>query len=313
MNFLKGIDLGKAAGYFSAALLIIFLAVILRAFFSFQDRPGKITEKFSSILHAREKTLSIAMERMKNLSFQKGFSNRSAIERENQELYDKEGILLFVYEGDSLSYWSSNSASCPDRISSDLVKDTGYFELQKNGWYEVVIKKDNSKVYIGQILIKRQYLFENEYLKNNFKNGFRVPAGTGIENRIGPSPVYSSDGRFLFCLKIPDNPELPPLKLFVLFLLYLSGFVLFLVSIYKLYCATEQLFPSKQLFLLSLILDVLLIRLIQFYFRLPGILYDSKIFGPGSFTLSSFPWRFSGKQHRTPVSCLCVFSPLSGV
>jgi two-component system nitrogen regulation sensor histidine kinase NtrY len=286
MIFLKGIDIGKPAGYFSASLLMIFLAVILRVFFSFQDRPEKITEKFSSVLHTREQTLSQAMERMKNTSFQKSFSDRPALEREYQELYNKQGILLFVYESDSLSFWSSNSASCPDRISADSVKDTGYFEKQKNGWYEVVWKKENSKVYIGQILIKREYLFENEYLKNNFEHGFKVPAGTGIETRTGPNPVYSSDGRFLFCLKIPDNPEIPPVKLFVLFLLYLSGFILFLVSVYKLYCATEQFFPTKQLFLLSFILDILLLRLLQFYFRIPGVLYDSKIFGPGSFSSS---------------------------
>jgi two-component system nitrogen regulation sensor histidine kinase NtrY len=74
--------------------------------------------------------------------------------------------------------------------------------------------------------------------------------------------------------------------MFIIFLLYLAGFILLLVSIYKLYCRLEHRFPSRVLFLLSFTIDVILIRVIQFYFHLPKVLYDSKLFGPESFSSS---------------------------
>jgi signal transduction histidine kinase len=286
MIFHKGIGTKKLFGYFFAGMLLIFLAVILRGFFSIQEYPENVTEKFAHVLHQKENLLSEAIEKLKGVLFQQKNQNRAKLEREFQELYKKNGILLFVYENDSLVYWSTNSVSCPEKLSGKSIKETCYFEKQKNGWYEVIRKKDSSKIYIGQILIKKQYLFENEYLKNNFENEFKVPEGTDLDIRHGRNSILTAGGRFLFCLKIPTAPDLPQTRLFILFLLYLAGFILLLVSLYKLYCRLEHRFPSRVLFLLSFTIDVILIRVIQFYFHLPKVLYDSKLFGPGSFSSS---------------------------
>lgn len=286
MIFPKGIDKRKTFGYFFAGMLLIFLAVILRGLFFIQVRPGNVTKKFTQVLHQKEKLLSQAFEKMKGISFQQKDPNRVELEREFQELYKTNGILLFVYKNDSLVYWSTNSASCPEKLSGKFVQDSGYIEKQKNGWYEVIREKDDSKVYVGQILIKQQYLFENEYLKNNFEKGFRVPDGTDIDIKYGTNPILTAGGRFLFYLKIPPDPDLPQTKVFVLFLLYLAGFILLLVSLYKLYCHLEHFFPSRVLFLLSFSVDIILIRIFQFYFHFPTVLYESKLFGPGFFSSS---------------------------
>ncbi len=288
MIFSKGIDKRRIFGYFFAGMLLIFLAVILRGFFSIQVRPGNVTKKFTQVLHQKEKLLSHAIKKMKGISFKQKYQNRGELEREFQELYKKNGILLFVYENDTLVYWSSNSASCPEKLSGKFTQESGCFEKQKNGWYEVIREKNDSKVYVGQILIKQQYLFENEYLKNNFEKEFKVPDGTDIDIKFSTNPILTADGRFLFFLKIPSDPDLPQAQVFLLFLLYLAGFILLLVSLYKLYCHLELLFPSRVLFLLSFSIDVILIRIFQFYFRLPTVLYDSKLFGPGSFSSSLF-------------------------
>jgi two-component system nitrogen regulation sensor histidine kinase NtrY len=282
----KGIGNRKLFGYFFTGMLLIFLAVILRGFFSMQERPENVTEKFAQVLHQKEKLLSEAIEKLKGVSFQQKDQNQVELERKFQELYKKNGILLFVYENDSLVYWSANSVSCLEKLSERFIQDTGYFEKQKNGWYEVIRKNDSSKIYVGQILIKKKYLFENEYLKNNFEKEFKVPEGTDLDIQYGRNSILTAGGRFLFCLKIPTDPDLPQTQVFVLFLLYLAGFILLLVSLYKLYCRLEHHFPSRVLFLLSFTIDVILIRVIQFYFHLPEVLYNSKLFGPGSFSSS---------------------------
>jgi signal transduction histidine kinase len=269
-------------------MLLIVIAVLLREFFSLQERPERVTKNFTAVLHEKEILFSKAIERLKGVSFQQTDKNLVNLEIEFQELNKKQGIILFIYENDSLVYWSSNSVSCPGKLSGKNILDSDYFERQKNGWYEVIRKKDFKKIYVGQILIKQQYLFENEYLKNDFEKAFHVPEGTELDKHYGTNSVLNTDGRFLFCLKIPGNPELSQTDLFILFLLYLAGFILLLVSLYKLYCKLKHNFPSQILFFLSFSIDVILIRAIQFYFQLPDVLYKSKLFGPGSFSSSLF-------------------------
>jgi two-component system nitrogen regulation sensor histidine kinase NtrY len=284
----KNIDKRKIFGYFFTGMLLIFMAIILREIFSVQERPEDVTKNFSRVLHQKEKLFSKAIEKLKGVSFQRMDKNLVNVENEFQELYKQNGIILFVYENDSVVYWSSNSVSCPVTLSGKIIQDTNYFDKQKNGWYEVIRKKDLKKIYVGQILIKQQYLFENEYLKNDFERAFHVPEGTDLDIHNGTNRILTTDGRFLFCLKIPVNPELSQINIFILFLLYLAGFILLLVSLYKLYCKLEHRFPSKILFLLSFICDIILIRLFQFYFHIPNVLYKTKLFGPGSFSSSLF-------------------------
>jgi hypothetical protein len=282
MNYPKGTGKRKIFSYFFAGVMLIILAVLLRVFFSNQDQPENVTEKFTIALHQKEKLLSIAIEKIKGISFRETVQNRVKLEREFQELYKKNGIQLFVLEKNSLVFWSTNSASLSGRSKDN----TGYLEKQKNGWYEVIRINEGSKVIVGQILIKHQYLFENEYLKNDFETGFTVPEGTDIDLHYGPNQILTTSGKFLFGLKIPSGQNLPQGQLFLLFLLYLTGFILLLVSLYKLYCCFEKIFPTRALFLLSFTIDVILIRAFLFYFHLPRILYESKLFGPDSFSSS---------------------------
>ncbi len=277
------IDKRKIFGYFFAGMLLIFMAIILREIFSIQELPKNVTKKFTRVLHQKEKIFSKTIEKLKGVSFQRMDKNLVNVENEFQELYKQNGIILFIYENDSLIYWSSNSISCPEKLSGKIIRDTDYFGKQKNGWYEVIRKKDFKKIYIGQILIKQKYLFENEYLKNTFEKAFHVPEGTDIDINNGSNSVFNNNGRFLFFLKIPINSELSQNNIFILFILYLSGFILLLVSLYKLYCKLEHHFPSKILFFLSFSIDVVLIRLFQFYFHLPNVLYKTKLFGPDPF------------------------------
>jgi two-component system nitrogen regulation sensor histidine kinase NtrY len=260
----------------------------VREIFSRQDRTQIVTERVSKVLHEKEKLLSDAFKKCKGISFQKNDKKLLDLESEFQVLQKKHGIVFFVYENDSLVYWSSNTVSCPEKLSTKALTDTDYFEKQKNGWYELIRKKDFNKIYIGQILIKKQYLFENEYLKNEFEQSFNVPAGTDIDLSHTGNSIFTSGGRFLFSLKISQTEELSQFEITILFLIYLAGIILILVSVYKAYCRIERYFRSRILFILCFSIDAIIIRALQFYFHLPHALYDSKLFGPGFFSSSFF-------------------------
>lgn len=288
MNLKKSINKRKFFGYLVTGILLIFLATIIKEIYSRQNRPQIVTEKFNRVLHQKEKLLSDALKRLKGVSLQSNDQKQIELQHKFQELYEKDGIILFVYDNDSLVYWSSNSVSSPEKPSKTFLHDTSYFEKQKNGWYEVISKRDLKKIYIGQILIKNQYLFENEYLRNDFEKGFKVPYGTDIDIRFSANSIITNNGRFLFSLKVPPNPELSQIEIFSLLLLYLAGFILILVSLYRVYCELKHYFSSWLLFFLSFSIDVILIRSFQLYFHLPKVLYNSKIFGPEFFSSSFF-------------------------
>lgn len=276
----------KFFGYFIAGIILIFFAIALRGFFSFRERPDSVTKKFNLVLHEKENLLFQAFEKLKSGSLTGKNTSWLNLERDLHQLCKDNGILLFAYENNHLVYWSSNSALPPDLKQGKEQKDSIYFEKQKNGWYEVIKKKSASRVYIGQILIKHEYLFENEYLRNDFEKNFTVPYATEINALKAANQVFNEDGRFLFSLKIPTDPDLPQTEIIILFLIYLGGFILILVSLYQLYRSLEHHFRSQFIFILSFSFDLILIRFAQFYLHCPGVLYNSKLFGPGSFSSS---------------------------
>jgi hypothetical protein len=138
--------------------------MILRSIFSLQQRPENVTTKFNKILHQKEKLLGEAFEKVKGVSFKKFDLNRISLENQLQDMYQKNGILLFVYENDSLVYWSTNSVSCQEVLSSKLHPDTSYFEKRKNGWYEVIRKNIFSKTSTLRMILKRGFLFLKEQI-----------------------------------------------------------------------------------------------------------------------------------------------------
>jgi signal transduction histidine kinase len=286
MILFQGLRKRKISGYFFTGLILIFLAIILKSIFSIQQRPENVTKNFNQVLHQKEKFLDQEFEKIRGVSFKQKNQHRIDLENHFKDLYRNDGMVLFEYENDSLVYWSTNSIACQEILSRKFQPDTCYFEKRKNGWYEVIRKNSASQVTIGQILIKRQYLFENEYLKNEFEKGFIVPEGTNIDQIYGNNQIYTITGKYLFSLKIPPEPHLPQAQIILLFVIFLAGFILLLVSLYKLYCLYKQRFPSQGLFILSFSIDVILIRALQFFFHFPKVLYDSNLFGPGSFSSS---------------------------
>ena len=275
----------KIFSYLFIGAFLIALALILNIVFLIQLSPEFVTQKFSKVLQQKEKFLNEEFEKVKEFSFQENEKIKIDPGHEVQKQFAKDGIFFFVYSKDSLIYWSTNSVSCPERLFGK-VQDTVYFEKQKNGWYEVIRKNISSKVFIGQILIKNQFLFENEYLDNTFEKDFKVPLGTEINTKRNKNFIVSSTGKILFSLKFPSSPDLTEAQIFLLFALFLSGFILLLISLYNGYCYFEKRFPSKGIFLLSFIIDIILIRITQFYFHIPEVLYASKLFGPQSFSSS---------------------------
>ena len=232
----------KSLGYLIIGVLLIFLAISLNEIYSFQRRPEFVTKEFSQTLHQKERLLSDIIQKMKRYSFQKMNPNLRQLQTELKTLYKNNGIILFVYENDSLVYWSSNSISANEKLSGNIIHDSCFLERQKNGWYEVEWEKFNHTIYIGKILIRNQYIFENEYLKDQFEKGFNVPEGSTIDTKKTNHQIYASNGTFLFSLKIPSYPKQSYNEMILLFFIYLAGYIFIIISVYFLYLRLRHFF-----------------------------------------------------------------------
>ena len=105
---------------------------------------------------------------------------------------EKKQVFLHLYKNDSLKYWNTNKMPV-SRLSSLKFPASGLVHL-KNGWYYSVQRKKGNTVAVASFLIKRNFQYENEYLRNeanpkittkNFKLSLDEQEGSRIRNKEG--------------------------------------------------------------------------------------------------------------------------------
>ena len=209
-------------------------------------------------------------------------------------------ISFFVFKKDSLIFWSDNKIILPDDFKTYLPACDFAIKL-KTGWYGFHCRQAGSFLFIGCYLILHQYPFQNEYLKNRFSPRFNFPEINSLTKEPGPYAIRSINHTYLFSLNFSKNmgktmvdsdfynghiqQGWPFVFYFVLFML---TFLCLLRFIYLLYKGIDWFANRKPLLIISFCIDVLLLRIIQFYFRFPAELYSSELFGPFWYSSSVF-------------------------
>jgi len=188
---------------FSFTLL---LSMLLSLILSFSSSEKKHIDTFQKKLHQKE----IAVENL-IIDFAKQIevSNYADLFKNQlisyKSLYNTDGFVLLVYENDSLKFWSDNHIPVENFLLK-ICLDSKIVKLN-NGLFEVRRKEVNNKVIIGLILIKNDYSFNNEYLKDEFAVGFKLPANTNITETKSNSvyDVFSKEKHYLFTLDHTEN------------------------------------------------------------------------------------------------------------
>ena len=139
---------------------------------------------FNKTLHQKEELINAELDTIIKRSYGKSFANIfRASPLAYNTLYHDKGLALLIYEGDTLKFWSDNSVSV-ENYMEEVCLDERMVKL-KNGWFEVIRKTDLSgRTYIGIILIKHEYSYQNKYLVNTFEKDFNVSPDTEIEIKM---------------------------------------------------------------------------------------------------------------------------------
>lgn len=274
--------------YLVPAILFIISAIFIQGFLSWVNSPEKIRDNFQSTLKEKELLLHSYTNILE--------SNYNSRERKVKEIFttneedamENAGLSLFVYEDDSLTWWSTNSVPLKAQLYPELKKSYPLIEKNQNGWYLVERYHSGLYTFEGRILIKFAFPFQNEYLQNTFQKDFYVPGGTDLSVNKQGFNIYAGNGKYLLSLKIPSDPEFTTTSQTILLILYFVGLIFFITALY--WFLLLNTFLSRRRWLLIAIFgsSLILIRFIQVYFKIPHVLYRTELFGPTSFASSFF-------------------------
>ncbi len=270
-------------GFCISLLLCFLLSVFLPKFESEQTH----IKNFEKKLHQKE----VAIEKLL-LNFAKEIevSNYDDLFKKQlisyKSLYNTDGFVLLVYENDSLKFWSDNHIPVENFLLK-ICLDSKIVKLN-NGLFEVRRKELNNKVIIGLILIKNDYSFNNEYLKDEYAIGFHLPASTNISETKNNSvnDVFSKEKHYLFTLDKVEHEAHLWIE-YVQIICFLSCLI-FLILLIEQSCF--RLFHQYGFYSYYLSFGALLalIRIGLLKLGFPEALYNTELFSPSIYAHTAY-------------------------
>lgn len=197
-----------------------------------------------------------------------------------------QGMVFFVYKDDALIYWSNNALPVSYIYDYELYKQS--FIQLGNGYYLVQTLINDDYRYVGHLLVKQSYDYENEYIKNDFNQCFKLPADTKISFEKTGYDIFSEEGAYLFSLIFPEKNEIKDTFAVLLMITFLFILILIVNGLYYLYRGFNTNFRYKKWVFAFFVVDVFILRAALFYFKIPHILYESKLFSPSYLAIADF-------------------------
>ena len=287
MKFRVKTDDFQSLRYFFAGIILLGISFAFQNYFYREKNQKEVNIRFAKILKEKERLLQDFFSVINSSKINLQDSSTFFCDEVKESKLNENGLAAFRYEKNTLVFWSTNMIGLP---SEKLILNgsSKTIEKLKNGWYEVLQERDTSGINVGLILIKTEYPFENDYLKNEFRKEFDIPQGTRIIINNPDSASREKRDPPEIILQVPEKIMLDEKENFLLLFFYSSGFLLLIVVLYHLYQKLQFFQIRKWLLIICFSFDVILLRVLFFYFRIPHQIYESTLFGPTCFSSSFF-------------------------
>ena len=272
----------KTIFYSGLGLLFLFLALIFSYRAGQNASPENIHKTLQKKILQNETCLSQTMNNL--LKDVEGFSYPAIDSILSSEKTKSLNYYFFFYENDSLAYWSDNAVPVPAHYDASLFSSQPAFLA--NGIYLHRDSLIDAKRILVLCLVRHQYPFQNIYLLNDFHESYGIPSKTDISFSEEELNIYDSRGQFLFSVIPPDKKLLDGFPAYFLLFLYAFLFLSLSAAIYHFYLVFRQYLKSRFLFMLAFAIDIIILRVLMFIFRLPNDIHNSVIFSPNPYALS---------------------------
>lgn len=203
---------------------------------------------------------------------------------------DEDEPLLFLYQGDSLRYWSGNWAPIPGTPEA-IDPDAAIVRLE-NGFYYQSRIEEGGRIFLGLSLIKKEHPYENRYLKNRFFTGSGLPPSADVlsnTDKKGVHMVEGPEGGDLFGVRYPEERKLSTWAYWSSVLLNIIGILSFLLFLARIEARVSKKVMSP-FSLIGLVALLLLLRQFTLMNHFPGIWHRTELFSPTLYAASDqFP------------------------
>lgn len=160
-----------AKRFVTTGILFLFFAIFsISAYFvkfNYEPLPEENInpEKIQRVLSSNYDFLKVESKKITELAFASQDSLFQYI-KQKEKVYAEKFCGFFVYENNSLKYWTSNSIPLPTSTTIHFF-DKSLIYLN-NGWYLCYAYEKENVHTAGIFLIKKEYSIENELLDNKF-------------------------------------------------------------------------------------------------------------------------------------------------
>ncbi len=273
----------KPQTLFPLLALFSILAALLVANFSDQNKkPEKLIKRFSHTLNENYKKAQKFLTEFptENISPNSEFSE-SII----KEL--PEGFSFYLVHDTTLLYWSDNDFPF-NEISIDSLASKRIIRLS-NGYYQIAVRVTGEDKLLIAGLIKHEYPYDNDYLLSKFGPSYKLPITWNITDDSGGFPVKGLKDETLFRITPAPVDRLSPAVESILFTFYQFAFICLIIGLYYLYRTFAPL-KDRRITIFLFTADVMILRGIIQYFRLPAILDETELFNAYHYASSAmFP------------------------
>ncbi len=267
------------------SMLFFLSAVIISSLVKNYYSPDKVSKRLKSEIAAALSNLETEIKKVAVQNTDDKNAFLGFLGKNYKDAFNQKGIEILVYKNDSLKFWTSDVFAAPF-----VNKDSANFSLSivrnGSGYYLVKQLRVKNELIIALQLIQYNYRFSNQYLPTGFYKSFSAPDNAGIELSPGKYNINSPSGEFLFSISYQQPFEMAIWLQYLVFTLYITSFLCFILAIFILYELLINEFGRKWLFFFFFIFDVIILRAIQLYFRFPADLYQLQLFNPAFFASS---------------------------
>jgi two-component system, NtrC family, nitrogen regulation sensor histidine kinase NtrY len=279
-KFMEKVPESKKIIFRLASLFVITLLAAIIIHFIFTKENDQVINRqknFEQILRLKEKRLDVLLETiLKNKDTLPPF--QSIFPDIPPGLWQNEGIALFLYRNDTLVYWSDNHVPAENLLDKKLLSRP--FMHYANGWFRIIVRTSRNLTAIGLALVKHDYLYQNNYLVNDFQKDFKLNTSVSLDTLPGPINITANNGKFIFSLKYESQHETAVETHLVVYAFFLIAFVTLIILSFYLYHFFAYFREKPFLLLLAFSIDTIFLRFLLLYFEVPHFLYRTDLFSP---------------------------------
>lgn len=219
---------------FLAAVAFV-VAIVPQLTSSTRNVPNRDYAQFQSVIQKKQHDIELLQEKLVALPDSADFGDFEAFRQKNIRQISNNAVSFLVFENQKILYWSDNTVPPYYQL---LKQDTKVI-FSGNAWYLIDSEQKGDKEFFILSLIKTQYPFENENIKNEFQQDFSIDNNVEIYNEPcdNTHEIYDSDGNFLLALSNATISETSKWKLVAPVLLFVLSFVFFVLFL--------GMFPKK--------------------------------------------------------------------